>query len=113
MAPSERVRPMDPPTVPIQESSDEVAALRGYLRDLVALSTLPAVWVGQSPETIVESFVDALLGTLRVDFVYARLESHAGSDTVIEAAHTASGPAGALRARQIGEALAPWLRPRE
>src|SRR4051812_26064723 len=99
------------PTVTSQESSDEVVALRTYLRDLVAISTLPAVWVGQSPQAIVESFADALLGTLRVEFVYVHLESQGGSEPSIEAAHTDRGPAGLLRAREIGQALASWLRP--
>ena len=47
-----------------QHSSDEGAALRRYLRDLVALSALPAAWIGQSTQAIVESFSTALLRTL-------------------------------------------------
>ncbi|HXN02483.1 MAG TPA: sensor histidine kinase [Candidatus Dormibacteraeota bacterium] len=64
---------------------DDAAELRRDLRDLVALTALPAIWLGQSPQVIVESFTDALLRTLRVDFVYARLPAAGGSGSLIEA----------------------------
>jgi signal transduction histidine kinase len=64
---------------------DDTAELRRNLRDLVALTALPAIWLGQSPQAIVESFTDALLRTLRVDFVYARLPTASESGPLIEA----------------------------
>ena len=64
---------------------DDAAELRRNLRDLVALTALPAIWLGQSPQVIVESFTDALLRTLRVDFLYARLPAAAESGSLIEA----------------------------
>jgi signal transduction histidine kinase len=64
---------------------DEAAELRRDLRDLVALTALPAIWLGQSPQGIVESFTDALLRTLRVDFVYARLPAAGEFGALIEA----------------------------
>src|SRR6202140_5476695 len=64
---------------------DDAAELRRNLRDLVALTALPAIWLGQSPHVIVESFTDALLRTLRVDFVYARLPAAGESGSLIEA----------------------------
>ena len=65
--------------------ADDAAELRRNLRDLVALTALPAIWLGQSPQAIVESFTDALLRTLRVDFVYARLPAAGESLSLIEA----------------------------
>jgi signal transduction histidine kinase len=64
---------------------DDAAELRRNLRDLVALTALPAIWLGQSPQVIVESFTDALLRTLRVDFLYARLPAAGESGSLIEA----------------------------
>jgi signal transduction histidine kinase len=64
---------------------DDAAELRRNLRDLVALTALPAIWLGQSPQVIVEGFTDALLRTLRVDFVYARLPAAGESGSLIEA----------------------------
>jgi signal transduction histidine kinase len=64
---------------------DDAAELRRNLRDLVALTALPAIWLGQSPQVIIESFTDALLRTLRVDFVYARLPAAGEFGSQIEA----------------------------
>src|SRR3984893_14975090 len=72
-------------TQPARRSVDDAAELRRNLRDLVALTALPAIWLGQSPQVIVESFTDALLRTLRVDFVSARLPAAGESGSLIEA----------------------------
>src|ERR1700674_5262550 len=72
-------------TQPARRSVDDADELRRNLRDLVALTALPAIWLGQSPHVIVESFTDALLRTLRVDFVYARLPAGGESGSLIEA----------------------------
>jgi PAS domain S-box-containing protein len=54
-------------------ASEESRRLRRTIRDLVALSTLPAVWVGQRAEQIANSLADVLLNTLSLDLVYVRL----------------------------------------
>jgi signal transduction histidine kinase len=51
----------------------EVVALRTVLRDLVALSAIPAAWVGREPAAVAAGLADTLLGLLRLDFVYVRL----------------------------------------
>ena len=57
---------------------EENRRLRRTMRDLVALSTLPAVWIGLGPEGIARSLADVLLNTLSLDFVYVRLTGLAG-----------------------------------
>ncbi|KQV49480.1 hypothetical protein ASC95_17960 [Pelomonas sp. Root1217] len=52
---------------------EENRRLRRAMRDLVALSTLPAIWSGQSREAIARSLGDVLLNTLSLDLVYVRL----------------------------------------
>ena len=47
--------------------------LRTALRDLVAVSTIPATWVGREPPTIAAGLADALVGSLRLDFAFVRL----------------------------------------
>ena len=64
---------------------DDPVELRRNLRDLVALTALPAIWLGQSPQVIVQSFAEALLRTLCVDFVYARLPAVGDFGSLIEA----------------------------
>src|ERR1700753_305122 len=54
------------------ERQDDVHQLRNTMRDLVALSTLPAVWAGYAPEGVVGSLADVLLDTLALDLVVVR-----------------------------------------
>src|SRR5579884_1001365 len=61
---------------------EENRRLRRTMRDVVALSTLPAVWTGLGPEGIARSLADVLLGTLSLDFVYVRLTDLAGEGAV-------------------------------
>jgi signal transduction histidine kinase len=51
----------------------ELVALRTVLRDLVALSAIPAAWVGREPAAVAAGLADTLTGLLRLDFVYVRL----------------------------------------
>jgi PAS domain S-box-containing protein len=47
--------------------------LRRALRDLVALSTVPAAWVGREPPAIVTGLADVLVNSLHLDFAFVRL----------------------------------------
>jgi len=47
--------------------------VRRTIRGLVALSALPAIWVGYQPHQVAESLADVLLNTLPLEFVYLRL----------------------------------------
>src|SRR6266852_5368278 len=55
------------------ESHTESVALRTALRELVALSTIPAAWVGREPPIIAAGLADVLVGSLRLDFAFVRL----------------------------------------
>src|ERR1700751_1140133 len=78
------------------------------MRDLVALSALPAVWAGYQPRQVAEGLADVLLSALRLDLVYIRLpEQMEGQE--IEIARIAGGPTPTEQIRDIGRALAPLL----
>jgi PAS domain S-box-containing protein len=47
--------------------------LRRALRDLVALSTVPAAWVGREPPDIAAGLADVLVNSLYLDFAFVRL----------------------------------------
>ena len=49
------------------------------MRDLVALSTLPAVWAGYAPEGMARSLAEILLNTLSLDLVYVRVRGRAAT----------------------------------
>jgi signal transduction histidine kinase len=55
------------------DAGTENVALRSVLRDLVALSAIPAAWVGREPAAVAAGLADTLLGLLRLDFVFVRL----------------------------------------
>lgn len=56
----------------------EVGDLRACVNNLISLLTLPAVWSGRTRSHIINTLLDALLGMLRLDFVYAHLTASAG-----------------------------------
>src|SRR5262249_61881447 len=51
----------------------EIPRLRTALRDVVALSTIPAAWVGREPPAIAAGLADVLAGSLHLDFAFVRL----------------------------------------
>jgi PAS domain S-box-containing protein len=55
------------------DTNAENRALRTVLRDLVALSAIPAAWVGREPAAVAAGLADALSGLLQLDFVFVRL----------------------------------------
>src|SRR5438477_626834 len=55
------------------ESHAGTAALRTALRELVALSTIPAAWVGREPPIIAAGLADVLVGSLGLDCACVRL----------------------------------------
>jgi PAS domain S-box-containing protein len=64
------------------ESDAETLALRTALRELVALSTIPAAWVGREPPVIAAGLADVLVGSLHLDFGFVRLCDPKGGSTV-------------------------------
>jgi two-component system, sensor histidine kinase and response regulator len=92
----------------VDKVSDETRTLRRTMRDLVALSALPAVWAGYQPRQVAEGLADVLLSTLRLDLVYLRLPGQTEGQE-IEVARTAGRPTTTDEPRNIGRALAPWL----
>jgi two-component system sensor histidine kinase/response regulator len=92
----------------MESASDETRTLRHTMRDLVALSALPAVWAGYRPHQVAEGLADVLRSTLRLDLVYIRLPERTEGQG-IEVARTAGGPTPTDQTRDIGRVLAPWL----
>jgi C4-dicarboxylate-specific signal transduction histidine kinase len=58
--------------MPIESYTGSVA-LRTALRELVALSIIPAAWVGREPPIIAAGLADVLVGSLHLDFAFVRL----------------------------------------
>lgn len=88
--------------------ADEVLSLRRAMRDLVALTTLPAIWSGVQPHDIAESLSDVLLRTLRLDLVYVCL-SRLPNGVPLELVRTERELLKGQSAQEIGKTFAPWL----
>jgi signal transduction histidine kinase len=64
------------------ETDAEVLRLRAVLRDLVALSAIPAAWIGSEPPAVAAGLADALVGLLQLDFAFVRLSDPGGAGAV-------------------------------
>jgi signal transduction histidine kinase len=62
-----------------QDLADEIKILQRCINDLISVLALPAIWTGGEPSQIVHTLVECLLGMLRLDFVYFRLNKEAGT----------------------------------
>ncbi|HEY3658496.1 MAG TPA: ATP-binding protein [Steroidobacteraceae bacterium] len=56
--------------MPWAETLSDPQELRRCIRDLVALSTLPAIWAGYDPQQIGDSVAATLVSMLSADFIY-------------------------------------------
>jgi len=77
--------------MPISFEADALR-LRTAVRDLVALSTVPAAWVGRGPSAIAGGLADVLVNTLRLDFAFVRLCDPNGG-AAVEVARGSAWPA--------------------
>ena len=80
------------------------------MRDLIALSALPAVWAGYQPRQVAEGLADALLSTLGLDLIYVCVSRRtAGQEIEVSRSGTTGGASTTNETRRIAEALKPFL----
>jgi hypothetical protein len=94
---------------PVESAADEAARLRRCLNDFVSVMALPALWAGGEPPQIVSTLLDALLGMLRLAFVFVRLNDPEGGPS-IEMMRVAESLEGTVRVRERGDAIDSSLR---
>jgi PAS domain S-box-containing protein len=91
-----------------ESHAEEIRRLRNTMRDLVAFSTLPAIWAGRDEDGVAGSFAEILLNTLALDLVYVRF-CHRDSHGDIEVALSKAQPLDSDQIQLIAKVLAPWL----
>lgn len=80
------------------------------MRDLIALSALPAAWAGYQPRQIAEGLADALLSTLGLDLIYVCVSRRtAGEEVEVSRGGATGGASTTNETRRIAEALKPFL----
>ena len=93
----------------MQQTADGIRRLQGCINDLISVLALPATWSGQEPAQIVNTLLDVLVGILRLDFAYVRLNDP-GGEAPIEMVRFAQSRNQTARPQEIGQVLNPWLR---
>jgi PAS domain S-box-containing protein len=91
---------VDQPTDPALE----MKRLQRCMDDLAVALALPAAWRGREPAEILFTLVDSLIGTLALDFFYARVVVEAG-EKPLEMLRTRLSH----RTDEIGQFLDDWL----
>jgi hypothetical protein len=86
-----------PWTEPLADPDD----LRHCIRDLVALSTLPAAWRNYDVRQIGDSIVAALITMLAADFIFMALPSHGDQFTELVRSDPTLTPASLDHVRAI------------
>src|SRR6266851_8388572 len=92
----------------MEQTADEIRRLQGCINDLISVLALPAMWSGQESAQIVNTLLDVLVGILRLDFAYARLNDQVG-EAPIEMVRLAQSRNLTARPEEIGQVLNPWL----
>jgi signal transduction histidine kinase len=87
--------------------ADENRDLRRSLRDLVALTALPAAWLGRDPQSVASSAAEVLLRTLLLDLVTIYLRPGPDQEPR-EVVHLERLPEQAAWVAQIRVQLAPY-----
>ena len=64
------------------DTDAEIRVLRTVLRDLVALSAIPAALAGRAPAAVAAGLADALIELLQLEFVFVRLCVPSAADAV-------------------------------
>ncbi|HJZ29291.1 MAG TPA: hypothetical protein VJ370_23660, partial [Streptosporangiaceae bacterium] len=64
------------------DTDAEIRVLRTVLRDLVALSAIPAALAGREPAAVAAGLADVLIELLQLEFVFVRLCVPSAADAV-------------------------------
>ena len=94
--------------VQLEEPAEEIKRLQRCINDLVSVIALPTIWSGSEPAEMVRTLLDVLLGMLRLDLIYVRLEV-AVNEAPIEMVRVAQFRSLMAGPQEIGELFNRWL----
>jgi PAS domain S-box-containing protein len=90
------------------DPSADVKRLQRCMNDLVSVLALPAVWNGNKPNRVLDTFLEALFGMLDLDFLYARVRLDS-RDSPIDALKTAQLFGTSYSREETRQALDQWF----
>src|SRR5215469_4445645 len=88
----------------MDETAKEIKRLQGCINDLISVLALPAMWRGQNSKQILDTLLDVLVGMLRLDFAYVRLNDPVGGELIEMVRHEKLRTL-AAKPRAIGQTL--------
>ena len=98
-----------------QNPAEEIKRLQRCVNDLVSILALPAIYTGGEPSQIISTLLEALLGMLRLDLIYARFRSSAAQVSIeMVRAASARGPIpppqeiGVMLCQRLGDDPEKW-----
>jgi PAS domain S-box-containing protein len=93
-----------------ESGRDEIKRLKACINDLVSVLTLPAIWSGrEEPSHIGSTLLDALVGLLRLDFAYLRLDDSFTGGAPIEISQVVQRRNLTIQPEEVGRAINKWL----
>src|SRR4051812_15739028 len=93
-------------TEPGVPPAEEVIGLRRCMRDVIALTALPAIWGDIGPQQVADSLADVLVRTVGLDLVLIRVQGGPGEATYDVARSVIQGSCSPDQVRALAEALA-------
>lgn len=96
---------------PQQLAIDDLVEANRCIRDLIALSAAPALWVGRDTLQLATGLADVLYGMLRPMLVYVGIKE--GPHEVKEVIRDANGTRHYADARELSRLFAPWFKSSE
>src|SRR5438270_11086077 len=88
---------------------DEVKRLQSCINDLISVLSLAAIWGGSESCQMVGTFLEALLGILRLDFACAHLND-SNEGPAIDVVRLAQRRHPSAQPHEVGRALGRWLK---
>src|SRR5947209_4818314 len=88
---------------------DEVKRLQSCINDLISVLSLAAIWGGSESGQLVGTFLEALLGILRLDFACARINNSI-EGPAIEVVRLAQRRNPSNQPHEVSRALGRWLK---
>jgi PAS domain S-box-containing protein len=92
----------------LTDHTTEVKRMQRCMNDLVSILALPAVWIVSEPSRILDTFLDALLKMLDLDFLFARVRVDS-CEAPVDALRTAPLFGRGQSREEVENALKQWF----
>src|SRR5688572_26739960 len=86
--------------------TDDVSALRRSTSDILAISSLPSIWINQTPSQLSESLAETLFAILGLEFAFVRFKDR---NIPLESIYTNNGFLTGQKLQSLSTALETFI----